>query len=55
MNEYMEEFKEMIFKFHDTQPKHGVLFRMKTEQLTELITFVKKVCEKAQMYDDSCR
>ena len=55
MNEYMEEFREMLHKFNDNQPKHGVLFCMKMEELKELTTFVRKVCEKAKMYDDLCR
>ena len=55
MNEYIEEFKEMILKFNDNHPKHGILFYMKMDELEELTIFVGKVCEKAKMYDDLCR
>lgn len=55
MNKYTEEFKEMLFKFNSNRPKRGKVFYMKTNELEELIVFVKKVCEKAQMYDDLCK
>lgn len=55
MNKYTEEFVEMLKKFNSNRPKHGVLFYMKKSELEELIVFIKKVCEKAQMYDDLCK
>ena len=50
MNEYVEEFKKMMLKFNNNHPKHY----MKREELEELAIFIKKVCEKAKMYDDLC-
>ena len=55
MNKYIEELKEMLFKFKDNHPKHGKLFYMKIDELEEFVVFIKKVCEKAQMYDDLCK
>lgn len=55
MNAYMEEFREMMHKFNNNNPKHGTLFCMKMSELEELAVFIKKVCEKAKMYDDLCR
>lgn len=49
MNKYIEEFREMLFKFQGNYPKHGKLFYMKKNELEELVVFIKKVCEKAQM------
>lgn len=55
MNQYIEEFREMLYKFQGNYPKHGKVFYMKMNELEELIVFIKKVCEKAQMYDDLCK
>lgn len=55
MNKYTEEFREMLFKFQSNYPKHGKVFYMKMNELEELMVFIKKVCEKAQMYDDLCK
>lgn len=55
MNKYTEEFREMLLKFNRNRPKHGILFYMKKSELEELAVFIKKVCEKAQMYDDLCK
>ena len=55
MNKYIEEFKEMLLKFQCNHPKHGKLYYMKMSELKELAVFIKKVCEKAQMYDDLCK
>ena len=55
MNEYMEEFKKMLYKFNNNYPKHGTLFQMKKDELEELVSFISKVCEKAKMYDDLCK
>lgn len=55
MNEYIEEFKEMLHRFNDNHPKHGTLFYMKMDELKEFVDFIKKVCEKAKMYDDLCK
>jgi hypothetical protein len=54
MNEYVEELEKMLLKFNNNHPKHGVLFYMTKEELEELVIFIKKVCEKAKMYDDLC-
>ena len=54
MNDYIEEFRKMLYKFNSNYPKHGKLFYMKKNELEELVVFIKKVCEKAQMYDDLC-
>jgi hypothetical protein len=55
MNKYIEEFREMLYKFQGNYPKYGKVFYMKMNELEELIVFIKKVCEKAQMYDDLCK
>lgn len=49
MNMYIEEFKEMIYKFQSSYPKHVKIFYMKINELEELIVFVEKVYEKAQI------
>ena len=55
MNKYIEEFREMLYKFQGNYPKYGKVFYMKKSELEELLVFIKKVCEKAQMYDDLCK
>ena len=55
MNRYTEEFKEMMYRFHSSYPKHGKVLYIKKNELEELIIFIKKICEKAQMYDDLCK
>ena len=52
---YIEKFKEMLYKFHTNYPKRGKVFIMKDNELEELIDFIKEVCEKAEMYDDLCK
>ena len=52
MNKYIEELREILYKFQGNYPKHGKIFHMQMNELEELIVFIKKVCEKAQMYDD---
>ena len=54
MNEYVEELREMLYKFNSNHPKHGVLFIMHISELEEFVCWAKKVCEKAAMYDDLC-
>lgn len=54
MNKYVEEFRELMLKFASDSSKHGKLLYVKIDELQELTNFVKKVCEKAQMYDDLC-
>lgn len=55
MNKYVEEFREMIRRFASNHPKHGKMVYIKMNELQELVDFVKKVSEKAQMYDDLCK
>ena len=55
MNKYVEEFREMLLRFQSTFPKHGKTLCIKMSELEELMVFIKKVCEKAQMYDDLCK
>lgn len=55
MDKYAEEFKELLLKFTNNHPKHGKIFYMNMNELKELAAFIKKVCEKAQMYDDLCK
>ena len=55
MNKYVEEFREMIYRFQSNYPKHGKMLYVRIDELEELVDFVKKVCEKAQMYDDLCK
>ena len=55
MNKYIKEFREMIFRFQSTFPKHGKVLYINMSELEELLVFIKKVCEKAQMYDDLCK
>ena len=54
MNKYVEEYREMLLRFNNNHPKHGVIFSMKKCELEELTYFIKKISEKAQMYDDLC-
>lgn len=54
MNKYVEEFRELMLKFASDSSKHEKLLYVKIDELQELTNFVKKVCEKAQMYDDLC-
>lgn len=54
MNKYTKEFKEMLSKFQGNYPRHGKVFYMNMNELKELVVFIQKVCEKAQMYDDLC-
>ena len=54
--DFTEEFKEMLYKFAEREyPKHGKVLCVHINELKELMTFVKRVCEKAQMYDDLCK
>ena len=53
MNKYQEEFKEMLHEFVKTElPKSGKYLFLNMNELKKLNTFVKKVCEKAEMYDE---
>lgn len=54
-NKYTEEFKEILLKLAGNYPKHGARLYVDIEELKELITFVKKVCEKAERYDILCQ
>lgn len=51
----MEEFRGMILKFNNNHPKYGRLLYINMNELKELASFIKEVCEKAQMYDDLCK
>ena len=55
MNKYIKEFREMLFRFQSAFPKHGKVLYINMSELEELLVFIKKVCEKAQMYDDLCK
>ena len=55
MNKYMKEFKEMLLKFQSNYSKHGRKLYINRNELKELAAFVKKVCDKAEMYDDLCK
>lgn len=55
-NKYTEEFKEMLYKFVKREcPQSGKFLFVSMNELKELMTFIKRVCEKAQMYDDLCK
>ena len=55
MNKYIKEFREMIFRFQSTFPKHGKVLYINMSELEEILVFIKTVCETAQMYDDLCK
>ena len=54
MNKYAEEFKEIVLRIASNHPKHGRMLCVMMDELQELMNFVEKIGEKAQMYDDLC-